>query len=176
MKTQTKTILEIIKYLALIGAIGFSIECGSQIISLMVSFVKPEVASKFYNVTPKLYELRNFDHRYFWFAMTLTIFFSATKAYIWYYIFDFLNILSLKNPFTVTISAKIQKISYLLFELWVVSFIGNNYIKFIGKESGIDLVNHFNHGEYFFMAGIVYIISQIFKRGVELQEENEFTV
>ena len=65
MKTQTKTILEIIKYLALIGAIGFSIECGSQIISLMVSFVKPEVASKFYNVSPKLYELRNFDHRFF---------------------------------------------------------------------------------------------------------------
>ena len=82
----------------------------------------------------------------------------------------------MKNPFTVTISAKIQKISYLLFELWVVSFIGNNYIKFIGKESGIDLVNHFNQGEYFFMAGIVYIISQIFKRGVELQEENELTV
>ncbi len=176
MKTQTKTILEIIKYLALIGAIGFSIECGSQIISLIVSFFKPEVAEKFYKVSSNLYKLRNYDLRHFSFAMTLTIFFSATKAYIWYYIFEFLNKLSLKNPFTVEISAKIQKISYLLFELWVVSFIGNNYIGYISKESGIDLVNHYNHGEYFFMAGIVYIISQIFKRGVELQEENELTV
>ena len=176
MKTQTKTILEIIKYLALIGAIGFSIECGSQIILLMVSFVKPEVASKFYNITPKLYELRDFDHRFFWLAMSLTIWFSATKAYIWYYIFEFLNKLSLKNPFTIETATKIQKISYLLFELWVVSFIGNNYINFVSKKSGIDLVNHFNYGEYFFMAGIVYLISQIFKRGVELQEENELTV
>lgn len=54
--------------------------------------------------------------------------------------------------------------------------IGNGYFDFISKRTGIDLVNHFNHGEYFFMAGIVYIISQIFKRGVELQEENELTV
>lgn len=176
MKTQTKTILEIIKYLALIGAIGFSIECGSQIISLIVSFFEPEMPSKFYKVNPKIYELRNFDRMYFGFVMSLTIFFSATKAYIWYYIFDFLNKLSLKNPFTIEISAKVQKISYLLFELWVVSFIGNSYIGYVSKESGIDLVNHFNHGEYFFMAGIVYIISQIFKRGVELQEENELTV
>ncbi|WP_394991237.1 DUF2975 domain-containing protein [Emticicia sp.] len=176
MKTQTKTILEIIKYLALIGAIGFSIECGSQIVSLIVNFFKPEIALKLYKASPKLYELRNFDLRYYGFAMTLVIWFSATKAYIWYYIFDFLNKLSLENPFTVAISTKIQKISFLLFELWVVSFIGNNYIDFVGKESGIDLANHFNHGEYFFMAGIVYIISQIFKRGVELQEENELTV
>ena len=176
MKTQTKTILEIIKYLALIGAIGFSIECGSQIISLIVSFFKPEVASKFYKVSQKIYELRNFDLRHFGFTMTLTISFSAMKSYIWYYIFDFLNKLSLKNPFTIEISSKIQKISYILFELWVISFIGNSYIGFVSKETGIDLANHFNHEEYFFMAGIVYIISQIFKRGVELQEENELTV
>jgi len=44
MKTQTKTILEIIKYLALIGAIGFSIECGSQLIFLIISFSNPEFA------------------------------------------------------------------------------------------------------------------------------------
>ncbi len=176
MKTQTKTILEIIKYLALIGAIGFSIECGSQIISLIVGFFEPKMAAKFYKVSSKIYELRNFDLRYFGLAIALTIFFSATKAYIWYYVFDFLNKLSLKNPFTVEICAKVQKISYLLFELWVVSFIGNSFIGFASKESGINIINHFNHEEYFFMAGIVYIISQIFKRGVELQEENELTV
>ena len=176
MKTQTQTILTIVKYLALIGGIGFSIECGSQIISVIVSFFKPELASKMYKITPKLYELRSFDIRYFGFAMALTIWFSATKAYIWYYIFDFLNKLSLKNPFTVEIAAKVQKISYFLFELWVVAVIGNEFIRFVSKESGINLVNHFNHGEYFFMAGIVYIISQIFKRGVEIQEENELTV
>jgi hypothetical protein len=83
---------------------------------------------------------------------------------------------NIKNPFTIEISSKIQKISYILFELWVISFIGNSYIGFVSKETGIDLANHFNHEEYFFMAGIVYIISQIFKRGVELQEENELTV
>jgi Protein of unknown function (DUF2975) len=176
MKTQTKTILTVLKYLALIGAIGFSIECGSQIISFIVSFYNPEYGTKFYKVNPKLFELYNFKKGYFIGVMSLTIAFSAIKAFIWYYIFDFLKKLSLKNPFTNEISHKIQKTSYLLFDLWVVSIIGNNYMKFVSENSMIDLVNNFNYGEYFFMAGIVYIISQVFKRGVELQEENELTV
>jgi hypothetical protein len=33
-----------------------------------------------------------------------------------------------------------------------------------------------NAGEFLFMAGLVFIISPIFKRGVELQSENELTV
>lgn len=176
MKTQTKTILEIIKYLALIGAIGFSIECGSQIVSLIVSFFKPEIAEKFYKISPKFFDLRGYDLTTFGFAMSLSIAFSATKAYFWYYVFDFLNKLSLQNPFTTEISNKIQKISYLLVELWVIAFVANSYLGYIGKKSGVDLTHYFNHEEYFFMAGIVYIIAQIFKRGVELQEENELTV
>ena len=82
MKINTKTVLEIIKYLALIGAIGFSIECGSQIISLIASFFKPEVAGKLYKASPKLYELRNFDLRYYGFAMTLVIWFSVSRVYL----------------------------------------------------------------------------------------------
>jgi hypothetical protein len=31
-------------------------------------------------------------------------------------------------------------------------------------------------GEFLFLAGIVFVIAQIFKRGIEIQTENELTV
>ncbi len=176
MKTQTKTILEIIKYLALIGAIGFSIECGAQLISFIISFSNPEFAKKMYLAKQGIEDLRNFSLTYFYFTKSLLITFAALKAFIWYYLFDFLHKLKLKNPFTDEVATKIQNISYQLLSLWVLAEIGNGYFNYVSKHTEIDLVNHFNHGEYFFMAGIVYIIAQIFKRGVELQEENELTV
>lgn len=176
MKTQTKTILEIIKYLALIGAIGFSIECGSQLISFIISFSNPEFAKKMYLANKSIFELRNLNLTYFYFTKSLVIVFAGLKAHIWYYLFDFLHKLKLKNPFTDEVATKIQNISYLLLSLWIIAEIGNGYFNYVSKRTDIDLVNHFNHEEYFFMAGIVYIISQIFKRGVELQEENELTV
>jgi Protein of unknown function (DUF2975) len=176
MKTQTKTILEIIKYLALIGAIGFSIECGSQLISFIISFSNPEYAKKMYLANRGIEDLRNFSLTYFYCTKSLVIAFAALKAHIWYYLFDFLHKLKLKNPFTDEVATKIQNISYFLFSLWLIAEIGNGYFNYVSKHTDIDLVNHFNHEEYFFMAGIVFIISQIFKRGVELQEENELTV
>ncbi|MBN2635649.1 MAG: DUF2975 domain-containing protein [Prolixibacteraceae bacterium] len=33
-----------------------------------------------------------------------------------------------------------------------------------------------NTGPFLFMAGLVFVISQIFKRGVEIQSENDLTV
>lgn len=176
MKTPTKTILEIIKYFALIGAIGFSIECGAQLISFIISFSNPEFAKKMYLSKKGIEDLHNLSLSYFFCTKSLIIIFALLKAYIWYYLFNFLHKLKLKNPFTDKVATKIQNISYLLMNLWVLAEIGNGYFKYVSKHTNIDLINHFNNEEYFFMAGIVYIISQIFKRGVELQEENELTV
>ncbi|GAB2630224.1 hypothetical protein GCM10027035_25940 [Emticicia sediminis] len=176
MKTQTKTILEIIKYLALIGAIGFSIECGSQLISFIISFWNPALAQKIYLSNPLIYGLRSISETHFQVFMHLLIGIAAIKAAVWYYLFDFLHKLKLKNPFTNEVSNKIQNISYLLLSLWIIAEIGNGYCKYVSKRIDVNLVNYFNNEEYFFMAGIVYIIAQVFKRGVELQEENELTV
>jgi hypothetical protein len=41
---------------------------------------------------------------------------------------------------------------------------------------GIQLPTHDMGDEYLFIAGMIYIISQIFKRGIEIQEENNLTV
>lgn len=75
---------------------------------------------------------------------------------------------------------------YLLLSIWIISFIGKNYLHSLQKSlAGItELMQSFGYaqaafdadGVYLLNAGIVYIIAQIFKRGVELQQENELTI
>jgi hypothetical protein len=42
MKTKTETILMVSKFLALLGGIWYSILCGSQLLTLVASFINPD--------------------------------------------------------------------------------------------------------------------------------------
>jgi len=177
MKLKTEKILMILKILALLAGIGFSIECGSQILSLAASFLNPEWAKRVYNVDLTIFSIREYSIRQYVYAMSIVIAISALKAIIWFLVYDLLQKFQLKSPFTMKVTEKLEKIAWLLLGIWVImSIIGKSYSHYLMKSTGIQLpVNH-SGDEYFFVAGIVYIISQIFKRGIEIQEENELTV
>lgn len=69
-----------------------------------------------------------------------------------------------------------EKTAFHLMGIWVVSLVAKTYLNW---QSGDYMQFDFKIGEgnnFLFMAAIVYIISQIFKRGIEMQEENELTV
>jgi hypothetical protein len=109
--------------------------------------------------------------------MSLTIAVSAIKVLIWYVVFELLSKLKLQSPFTMEVEKKLEKIAYLLLGVWIVSsFFWKTYIHYLSKETGILLTANNSGDEYLFMAGIIYIISQVFKRGIEIQEENQLTV
>lgn len=176
MKTKTETILTVLKFLALLGAIGFAIECGSQLLSFIASFVNPEWASKTYNADASWITIRAYSQWYYVMVMSLVIAISALKAFVWFLIFSLLRKLQLHSPFSAGVAAKLEQIAYLLFGIWIVTTIMfNSYVHYLEKASGIRF-HEKNTGEYFFITGIVFIVSQIFRRGIELQEENQLTV
>ncbi|RYY11044.1 MAG: DUF2975 domain-containing protein, partial [Chitinophagaceae bacterium] len=49
------------------------------------------------------------------------------------------------------------------------------YTSWLLKKTG-QLYGSLLSGEFIFMVGLVYIISKIFKRGVEIQTENDLTI
>ena len=176
MKTQTKRILEILSVVTWIAAIGFAIECGSQIVSLVVSFNNPEKAGRIYGANPDFFTFRQYNSSYFICAITLKISVTALKSYIWFKVIDLISKLNLDSPFTTIVAKKLEKISYILLEIAILCIIGKGYMDYISKNISMNISGDFRPQEYLFMAGIVYIISQIFKRGVEIQAENELTV
>jgi hypothetical protein len=92
-------------------------------------------------------------------------------------IFALLTKLKLQTPFSMEVEKKLETIAYLSLGVWITgSIFWAIYTYYLAQDTGIQLSANNSGDEYFFMAGIVYIISQVFKRGIEIEEENQLTV
>ncbi|MEO6681774.1 MAG: DUF2975 domain-containing protein [Ginsengibacter sp.] len=177
MKTRTEIVLIVLKYLALLGGIGFSLECGAQILSFVASFINPVWAERTYLADPIWFQILDYDPGFYTVLMILIIAASALKAWVWFLIFELLHKLQLKSPFSFFVTKRLELISYMLLAVWfVMTFMAKSYAHYLQKASDIILPGKYISDEYFFVAGIVFILSQLFKRGMEMQEENQLTV
>jgi len=73
------------------------------------------------------------------------------------------------------VARKLEKISYVLFGTWLVEMLYGAHMSWMMKLTG-ETFGTLDSGGFIFMAGLVFIISQVFKRGVEIQAENDLTV
>ncbi len=176
MKTNTETILTVLKVLAWIVFIGLCINCGSQIIAFILGFVKPEWAQNMYNVDQNWFRLKGEGVWVYVGAMSLIIAVSAFKAYIWYILIELLSKLNLESPFTMEVAKKLESIAYQLLVVWIASSVANGFFEGLEKQGMTSIAKLEDANQFIFIAGIVFVISQIFKRGIEMQEENELTV
>jgi hypothetical protein len=177
MKSKTETILTVSKFLALVGGIWLSILCGSQLLTLVASFISPGWAKRTYEADLNLFRIRDYSTGFYACAMGLNIAVLALKALTWYVVFELLSKLKLQTPFSMEVEKKLERIAYLLLGVWIISSIfWETYTYYLLKATAIQLPARNSADEYLFMAGIIYIISQVFKRGIEIQEENDLTV
>lgn len=176
MKSKTEKILIVLHVLSWVAMVGYAVNLGSQVISFGVSFMNPVASKKIYGVTQNLLSLRQYNLQYYMGVMSFVITLSGMYVMLWYQVILLLSKLNIQNPFTIQVSEKLEQIAHLLLSIWIVGFIGENYVEWVSKRMGeqIDIINAPN--EFLFTAGIVYIISQVFKRGIEIQEENQQTI
>jgi len=174
VKSRTETVLVIMNVLAWVAFIGLLIKLGSILISYGVSWVNPEAARNLYKKL-NLHELREYSFWHYSVAVSFTVAIWSTKAYIASIAINILSKINLANPFTIEVSKKLDNISYSLLGIWITSTLANGHNAWLSKSTGIQGTD-FTSGELIFMAGLVFIITQVFKRGVELQSENDLTV
>lgn len=87
--------------------------------------------------------------------------------------------IDLSNPFTSFVSEQITKISYYTFCVGFLSYIARQTAKNMQQHGyAIDNLNQFwaDSQAFILMAAVIYIIATIFKKGVEIQNENDLTV
>ncbi len=176
MQTQTEKILNFLRFISWIAFIGSIVLLLMKISAFGVGLLAPNTKMTFSGTNIKLSGLRKDHLKEYLFAFSFLITVAILNVQVWENVKNVLHKINLKNPFSMEIAKILEKIGYLLLSIWAVGFIAEGYLDYLSKridgvEKGMDI--DFN---YLFTAGIVYIISQIFKRGVELQEENELTV
>ena len=181
--TRTEKILKIINVFAWIIFVGTLVKSGVILISFIISIFNPEaIVFKDIDVFGEgispgtyLYEIRE-SHLWNYIPYVISIIlWTLIKSYLAYLIIKLLAKINLIHPFSMEIANRIVKISYTLIFIWGLSFVVGFFDKWatlaIGLEPQFEV-----RGEFLFIAGLVYLIGNIFKRGVEMQNENKLTI
>lgn len=177
MKTKTETILKFMHVLAWIAFIGLAIETGAILISYGVSWFHPIAASDLYRGM-NLYDVSQYDFWLYTQMVSYVVALLVIKAYAAYLVIKIMMKVKLQSPFTLDITSRLETIAYVLLGGVVISIISQVQADWLQKhvrDFNLGWIGE-NAGEFLLVAGLVFIISQVFKRGVELQAENELTV
>ena len=158
--------------------VGLSIEAGGLIVNFVFSVFKPEFVGNLYQKLDlsSLYQQSKWAY-YGMYGFALTI--SVLKAVLFYIVIDLQYKLDLKKPFSQLVSKKIALISYFTFSIGILSFIARetaNKLSDSGYE--MDKLSQFwvDSQPFILMAAVIYVIATIFKKGVDIQAENDLTV
>jgi hypothetical protein len=173
-KTRTEQILTVLYILAWVAFVGFMIEAGAILVSYGISWFKPEAAKNLY-MGLDLYALSQFDFWYYSSAVSFLVALSGMKAFVAFLAIKTLSKVNLMSPFKIEVARILEQISYVLLGAWILGVLSNAQTSWLLKRTGV-LHGEWVSGEFLFMAGLVFIISQVFKRGVEIQSENDLTV
>lgn len=174
MKTKTEKILTLLHILAWIVFIGFSIDAGAMIVSLIVGIVNPGFADRLYH-GDMVTGLLHYDPEQYVISVGLLSTYMVLKAQIAYMLIMVLSKIKMSNPFVIATSRALEKISYLILTTWIIAVIHNLHAEFLVKRAPELTITQLP-SEFIFYAGVVYVISQVFKKGVEIQAENELTI
>ena len=174
VSSKTTRILKGLKIVAWLAFIGFMIQAGAMLVSSLIAIGNEESARDFYNGVD-LSGLYAYSRTHYLTFVLILVTVSALKSYVWFLVIRVLSKINLENPFSMDMIRQLEKISYVLAGTWIMIVIGNIHSNFVHYETGV-FYGEKATGAFLFMAGLVFVITQVFKKGVEMQIENELTV
>ena len=158
--------------------VGLSIEAGGLIVNFVYSVFKPEMVVKLYQKLDlsSLYQQSKWAY-YGMYSFAISI--SVLKAMLFYIVIELLYKLDLAKPFSSFAAKKIKQISYNTLSIGILSFMARQTavnLSYHGYE--IDKLSQFwvDSQAFILMAAVIYVIATIFKKGVDIQNENDLTV
>jgi len=178
MSIKSIVVFKTLKITAWVIFVGLCIEAGGLIVNFFFSVFKPEFVVNLYQ---KLDLSSVYDYSKFAFFMRYSyiMVISVLKAIMFYIVILLITKLDLAKPFNNYVAGRIQKISYYAVIIGLTILLARASAKHL-EHHGVNthVLNQFlTDGEGFIlMAAVVYVISAIFSRGVELQHENDLTV
>ena len=157
---------------------GYCIQTGALIFNYIFSLFKP-IATHNLHLGLDLSELYLKSKSIYIFVFILMIVISALKAYLFYVVLKLFKTLNITKPFSNSVNRIILKITYYTFSIGIISIIAQEFTdQLSNKGYNVGIVERYwNDGAgYLVMTAILFVISFIFKKGIELQIENDLTV
>jgi ABC-type multidrug transport system fused ATPase/permease subunit len=158
--------------------VGLCIEAGALIVNFIFCLYNPEFVQNLYQKMD-LSEMYQRSKWAFFGMYSFILVIAMLKAYLFYIVIRLISKLDLTKPFNSFVSEQITQISYFTLSIGLLSYIARETSKnLLHRGYEIDQLSQFWVGSQAFilMAAVVYVIATIFKKGIELQNENDLTV
>jgi Ni/Fe-hydrogenase subunit HybB-like protein len=158
--------------------VGLSIEAGGVIVNFFVSLYKPEFVQNLYQKLD-LTEMYKDSSVSFFGIYSFIITISILKACLFYIVIRLMHKMDLSKPFNAFVAKQISQISYYTLSIGLLSYLARQLVKNLMHHGFVveDLNQFWGDSQAFILMGaVIYIIATIFKKGVDMQTENDLTV
>ena len=178
MSKRNKLVFKGLHIVAWVIFVGLCVEAGGLIVNFIFSLYKPEFVQHLYQKLD-LSQMYNISKWAFFGMYSFILLISVLKAYLFYVVIMLTSKLNLARPFSNYVADQITRISYCTLSIGLISYIARQTANYL-QQSGfaVDTLNQFwgDSQAFILMAAVVYVIANIFSRGVEIQNENDLTV
>ena len=158
--------------------VGLSIEAGGLIVNFFFHLYNPEMVQNLYQKLDLIKMYQDNEPAFFGIYSFILII-SILKAVLFYTVINLMHKMKLEKPFSAFVAKQISQLSYYTLSIGFLSYIARQFVKNMEHHGFVsDNLNQFwaDSEAFILMGAVIYIIAQIFKKGVELQEENDLTV
>ena len=158
--------------------VALSIEAGGLIVNFLFNLYNPEFVQNLYQKLDLSAMYKESRLAFFGtYSFILTI--SILKAILFYIVIRLMHKMDLKKPFSSFVAKQITLLSYYTLIIGLFSYIARQLVKGLMHHGFVpDNLNQFwaDSQAFILMGALIYIIATIFKKGVEIQNENDLTV
>ncbi len=181
LKITTAQMLKLLQIISWIIFVGLCVEAGGIMFSSIYTFVINPVNIKRLWIGADLSGLYNYDHGQF---LVITLFMTIVavlKAILFYLIIKLLleKKLDMAQPFNLALRHFLLRAAYLALGIGLFSYWGNHYAQWLAQQNvALDpqALQLSETSVWLFMAVILFVVTQIVKRGIEIQQENDLTI
>lgn len=177
--SQTKNLVfTVVKIVAWLIFVGLCIEAGGLIVNFFFSLFKPEFVGNLYQKLD-LSQMYKESKMAFFGVYSFILFISILKVWLFYTVIKLVHKMDLNKPFNSFVSKQISQISYFTISIGLLSHIAREVVKTLMHHGFVpENLNQFwvDSQAYILMGAVIYIIAVIFKKGIELQNENDLTI
>ncbi len=158
--------------------VGLCVEAGGLIVNFFFSLYRPEFVQNLYQ---KLDLSEMFEKsRWAFFGMySFVLAITILKACLFYVVIELMQKMDLSKPFSTFISDRISVIGHFTLSLGLLGYIAEQSAKNL-MHHGFDTTHldpFWTDSQAFILMGaVIYIIAAVFKKGADIQNENDLTV
>lgn len=158
--------------------IGLCIKAGTLTFLAISSLFKADIAKDLYEGF-NLYSLMQENMWYYVGLLSLIISIACLKAYLFYLMIRIFMTIDLQHPFSIKVVNLLTKMGAVAIQVGILIIFTAGTVSWLFKRGfAVHPIAAQNGGpmEFIFMGLLILAIAQVFKRGVEIQSENELTV